>query len=67
MYSDLVYRLRIASQQARMLNSKGWADLMQEASDAVEGLERNAGCPAWDGNNKHCSIFGMPVEVEIDV
>lgn len=67
MYRDLIQRLRVASVQARMVGSGSWADLMQEASDAVEALERNAGCPAWDGESKHCSIFGMPVEVETDV
>lgn len=62
MYSDLIKRLRAAAVQARMVNSPGWADLMQEASDAVEALERNQGCPAWaDGI---CSIFGMPVKEE---
>ena len=64
MYRDLIKRLRTAAVQARMVNAPGWADLMQEASDAVEALERNQGCPAWVGDQKICSVFGMPVKEE---
>lgn len=67
MYSDLVKRLRMAAVQARMIGSGSWADLMQEASDAVEALERNSGCPAWDNEKKICQIMNMPVKEETDV
>lgn len=67
MYSDLVKRLRTAAVQAQMTRNKTWWNLMQEASDAIEALERNQGCPAWDAERKVCQIMNLPVKEETDV
>lgn len=67
MYSDLIKRLRTASEQANMTGNKTWGNLMHEASDAIEALERNVGCPAWDSEKKICQIMNLPVKEETDV
>lgn len=64
MYSDLIKRLRTASEQANMTGNKTWGSLMHEAADAVEALERNVGCPAWDSEGKVCQIMNLPVKEE---
>lgn len=64
MYSDLVNRLRTSSVQAQMTGNKTWGELMQESSDAIEALERNMGCPAWDADMGVCQIMNLPVKEE---
>ncbi len=64
MFSDLIKRLRTASEQADMTGNKTWGNLMHEASDAIEALERNQGCPAWYADDKLCQIMNMPVKEE---
>lgn len=59
MYDSLIKKLRA------MANTFG-DSLPREAADAIEALERNAGCPAWDNEKKICQIMNMPVKEDTD-
>lgn len=57
MYEGLVKELRDMAQARGLI-------LPRAAADAIEALERNAGCPAWDSCNRICCIMNMPVKDE---
>ena len=67
MYEELISKLRKASNNVVVSQyMKRFADMLTQAADAIEALERSAGCPAWDSQKKICQIMNMPVKEDSD-
>jgi hypothetical protein len=56
MYETLVAALRKVDEY-----DSGYAKLMYDAADAIEGLSKRSECPCWYGDIRFCSMLGKPI------
>ena len=56
MYETLVAALRKVDEY-----DSGYAKLMYDAADAIEGLSKRSECPCWYGGIRFCAMLGKPI------